>query len=531
MLCIFLNTCFLYFHSLLPLLPSLLPPLLQNHPLRRRDSGRTRSVHVRWPHADGSAGLVVDVALARGVSHHGGRWGGREGGREGGRDRCKIFTTTSKITRAHLLSLPSFLYEYKTSFTNIKNIQHIFPEAPFAEASTICGHPCFLRDQWPDHYEGQGYEWDYYFNSYRAHILDGSVQPSLATRLASLSDLPRTRVFDLGRRETATIIERLAHRGDRVVLRGSPCSGYSSSSSSSSNSSSGGLAFKSGAVREGLTFASAVNEERKAQKQARAQAKEDEGGREEDKEEVEEEEEPALMAFWVRLPPCCIITMVQGGDRAAHESLLESMLAGESGSSAPSPRQQQQHQHHDSVLPPSSPSSGGGNGWRVRASSEWVALMEGPRSSLTTDAIVGYAKQQLQQCVEQGVCTYLATGSSWMRQRYYACLTCREFSVLQGNVGCCLSCSERCHKGHELVLREEGPFYCDCAIGGFSNLKCSCLGQGQGEEEGWRGGGGGHAGRNGHGLDAIRAAPHERKQQLLQQYQHQQHHGHHHHHH
>ena len=52
--------------------------------------------------------------------------------------------------------------------------------------------------------------------------------------------------------------------------------------------------------------------------------------------------------------------------------------------------------------------------------------------------------------------------------------------MLQGNVGCYLSCSERCYKGHELVLREEGPFYCDCAIGGFSNMKCSCLGQGQG---------------------------------------------------
>jgi len=330
-----------------------------------------------------------------------------------------------------------------------------------------------LRDQWPDHYEGQGYEWDYYFNSYRAHILDGSVQPPLAARLSSLSDLPRTRWFDLGRRETARIIERLAHRGDRVVLRGSP---------------SGGLAFKPAELREGVTFVSAVNEERRAQKQARAQAREDEGGREveeKEEEEEEEEEEPALMAFWVSEPPCCVITMVQGGDRAAHEALVESMLAGENGSSTYSPRQQQQHQHHDSPLSPSSPTSAAGKNCGrggTRAPSGWVALVEGPSMALNTDGIVGYAKRQLQQCVEQGVCTYRATGSSRMRQQYYACLTCREFSVLQGNVGCCLSCSERCHKGHELVLRDEGPFYCDCAIGGFSNMTCSCLGQGQGEE-------------------------------------------------
>lgn len=352
-------------------------------------------------------------------------------------------------------------------------MEHIFPEAPFAEASTLCGHPCFLRNQWPDHYEGQGYEWDYYFNSYRAHILHRSVQPSLAVRLSSISDLPRTRCFDLGRRETSRLIERLAHRGDRVLLRGSPCS----SSSSGGGSSVGALAIKPGNLLGGLTFLSAVNEERKAE----IQAQDAERGENKREEEEKEEEAPALMAFWVSEPPCFVITLVQGGNRAAHESVVQDTLAGESGRNGRSPRHQHQQQHHDSPLPPSS-SPSVGNAGRMRAASEWVALVEEPRCSLDTDALVGYAEKQLQKCVEQGICTYRATGSSLMRQRYYACLSCREFSVLQGNVGCCLSCSKRCHKGHELVLREEGPFYCDCAIGGFSNMKCSCLGQGQGEE-------------------------------------------------
>ena len=338
------------------------------------------------------------------------------------------------------------------------------------------------------------------------------MQPSLAARLSSISDLPRTRWFDLGRRETARLIERLAHRGDRVLLRGSPCS----SSSSSGGSSIGGLAVKPGNLRGGLTFLSAVNEEKKAQ----IQAQDAERGEKKREEEEKEEEEPALMAFWVSEPPCFVITLVEGGDRAAHESVVEGMLAGENEGNSRSPRQQHQHRHHGSLLQPSSPSVG--NPGRVQATSEWVALVDDPRCSLDTDAIVGYAEQQLQKCVEQGICTYRATGSSLMRQRYYACLSCREFSVLQGNVGCCLSCSERCHKGHELVLREEGPFYCDCAIGGFSNMKCACLGQGQGEEEGLT------EGSEGHGSDPIMVEPpHEQlSRQLRQQQQHD--HGHHH---
>lgn len=62
-------------------------------------------------------------------------------------------------------------------------MEYCFPEAAFAEASQICGHPCFLRDQWPVYYEGE-YEWDYYYHSYKTAILHPSVQPTLAARLA-----------------------------------------------------------------------------------------------------------------------------------------------------------------------------------------------------------------------------------------------------------------------------------------------------------------------------------------------------------
>jgi len=41
------------------------------------------------------------------------------------------------------------------------------------------------------------------------------------------------------------------------------------------------------------------------------------------------------------------------------------------------------------------------------------------------------------------------------------CKTCG----LDQTKGCCQSCANVCHKGHELVVQNESTFFCDCGAG------------------------------------------------------------------
>lgn len=51
-------------------------------------------------------------------------------------------------------------------------------------------------------------------------------------------------------------------------------------------------------------------------------------------------------------------------------------------------------------------------------------------------------------------------------QAYYVCRTCRELNAInQGaNVGCCLPCAAKCHRGHDLEARPATRFYCDWCV-------------------------------------------------------------------
>ena len=62
---------------------------------------------------------------------------------------------------------------------------------------------------------------------------------------------------------------------------------------------------------------------------------------------------------------------------------------------------------------------------------------EWPAATLATDAIVGYAQAAVERSIQEGQCTFAATGASWMPQPYYVCRTCRELhSTNSANVGC-----------------------------------------------------------------------------------------------
>jgi len=91
----------------------------------------------------------------------------------------------------------------------------------------------------------------------------------------------------------------------------------------------------------------------------------------------------------------------------------------------------------------------------------------------------------VQQCIDKGLCTFLATGPRFcFWQSMYTCHTCQfeGGNVEKGLVwGFCESCKQKCHAGHEVTLVEkyfQGGFYCDCGDGKiFSHLKCLALGK------------------------------------------------------
>ncbi len=58
---------------------------------------------------------------------------------------------------------------------------------------------------------------------------------------------------------------------------------------------------------------------------------------------------------------------------------------------------------------------------------------------------------QVEEAIKKNCCTFIATGPNFSYQKWYFCKTCG----LDGNKGCCQSCANVCHKGHELSEAKE----------------------------------------------------------------------------
>lgn len=59
---------------------------------------------------------------------------------------------------------------------------------------------------------------------------------------------------------------------------------------------------------------------------------------------------------------------------------------------------------------------------------------------------------------DPGPCTQLSTGHNYITQHIFHCVTCN----LVVNLGCCLACAIKCHKGHDLFYDSRTDYYCDC---------------------------------------------------------------------
>ncbi|PRP82048.1 hypothetical protein PROFUN_03738 [Planoprotostelium fungivorum] len=65
----------------------------------------------------------------------------------------------------------------------------------------------------------------------------------------------------------------------------------------------------------------------------------------------------------------------------------------------------------------------------------------------------------IHKCIVMGICTFNATGEHYTEQPFYNCFTCN----LIEDLGCCVVCSERCHKGHNISASSKmAKFFCDC---------------------------------------------------------------------
>lgn len=74
----------------------------------------------------------------------------------------------------------------------------------------------------------------------------------------------------------------------------------------------------------------------------------------------------------------------------------------------------------------------------------------------------------ISDAIKDNVCTYTVTGESFKRQYFYRCYTCD----LTGSFGCCKTCIDTCHKGHNISAGFLTNAFCDCGIKGTSTC-CS----------------------------------------------------------
>ncbi len=63
-----------------------------------------------------------------------------------------------------------------------------------------------------------------------------------------------------------------------------------------------------------------------------------------------------------------------------------------------------------------------------------------------------------QQTLKNHVCSYTFTKKCFVVQPWWNCTTCYN----SANKGCCAACANKCHKGHNLVMRPASQFFCDC---------------------------------------------------------------------
>eukprot|EP01108_Squamamoeba_japonica_P007115 TRINITY_DN5916_c0_g1_i1.p2 TRINITY_DN5916_c0_g1~~TRINITY_DN5916_c0_g1_i1.p2 ORF type:complete len:310 (+),score=92.99 TRINITY_DN5916_c0_g1_i1:41-931(+) len=78
----------------------------------------------------------------------------------------------------------------------------------------------------------------------------------------------------------------------------------------------------------------------------------------------------------------------------------------------------------------------------------------------------------VERATEHGICTLAVSGRTFCPQPWFSCKTCN----LVDSDGCCASCADRCHRGHDLEAKGHSErFYCDCPI------KCgsSCVALGE----------------------------------------------------
>jgi hypothetical protein len=68
----------------------------------------------------------------------------------------------------------------------------------------------------------------------------------------------------------------------------------------------------------------------------------------------------------------------------------------------------------------------------------------------------------------QTQCTILRTGTTYVYQPWFHCVTCG----LVGDKGCCQICAVTCHAGHTVVGGEYMVAYCDCGAGDGPPCKC-----------------------------------------------------------
>lgn len=71
------------------------------------------------------------------------------------------------------------------------------------------------------------------------------------------------------------------------------------------------------------------------------------------------------------------------------------------------------------------------------------------------------APSTLDECLQQGVCTFLVSGSTYPEQMWFLCRSCWSGE----NQGCCAACAASCHAGHDVVPFKSSGFFCDCGAG------------------------------------------------------------------
>lgn len=105
-------------------------------------------------------------------------------------------------------------------------------------------------------------------------------------------------------------------------------------------------------------------------------------------------------------------------------------------------------------------------------------------NSRIAGVVLPYERKKPKTCeeaIEAGVCTYVATGKIYAAQWWSECRTCgltgwfpelllvhgTDIHNLEGNMGFCESCAQKCHAGHDVFNRKWGAqFYCDCGESG-----------------------------------------------------------------